>query len=205
MWSPRLGEASPSILDDDALMGAIAQRQPSALAALYDRYAPHVLALCQHILKNRSLAEEVLGDVFWEVWDRSQRYQAERSNARSYLMMLARSRSIDRLRAERPHRQHTVSTPVEDTYTAPAKQRGQGGPLDCAVAIELRQHVMQAMQDLEPAYRQAVHLSFFEGLSHSKIAQQLQQPLGTVKTRIRQGLIRLRDSLRTYYGSEDRS
>lgn len=202
---PGLVEASPSRIDDDALMSAIAQRQPQALAALYDRYAPYVLALCQHILKNRALAEEVLGDVFWEVWDRSQRYRADRSSTRSYLMMLARSRSIDRLRSERPHRERTVSTSMDDADTVATGQPRQPSPLEHVVAVELRQHLTQAMQTLEPDHRHTLHLSFFEGLSHSKIAEQLQQPLGTVKTRIRQGLIRLRDSLRTYYGSEDGS
>jgi RNA polymerase sigma-70 factor (ECF subfamily) len=183
-------------------MEAIAAGNPSALRALYDRHAPAVFALCLRILRDRAEAEEVLGDVFYEAWDRSERFDPDRGSPVSYLMTLARSRALDRLRSRR---RRDLEVPAETADGAPelvAAATVGPAPFDAAVAAEQRGHVRQALAALSAEQRRAVEMNFYDGFSHSEIAARLGEPLGTVKTRIRQGLARLRDSLHIHYGRE---
>jgi len=178
-------------------MDRIAARDSSALAALYDRHASSLLALCVRVLRDRMEAEEVLGDVFWEVWERHDRYSAARGAPVAYLLTLTRSRAVDRLRSRRLRNSRTVG--LEDSTGAEAAASLNADramdPLSDTLLAEQRGRVIQALGSLSGAQRKAVELSFFDGLSHSEIAQDLGEPLGTVKTRIRQGLLQLRKSL----------
>jgi len=179
--------------DDMALMQRVTARDSSALAALYDRHSPLILALCVRVLRDPAEAEEVLGDVFFEAWNRHDRYHPGRGTPLAYLLTLARSRAIDRLRARRLRDARVVATdgPVE-----PAGGVGAAAnPYQDTVAAEQRTKVLAALAGLTGEQRKAVELSFYEGLSHSEIAASLGEPLGTVKTRIRQGLIQLRRAL----------
>jgi RNA polymerase sigma-70 factor (ECF subfamily) len=180
---------------DRQLMAAIARRDPAALERLYRRHAAAVLACCMRVLGDRSEAEEVLGDIFWEVWDRADRYDPSRSSPLVYLMTLSRSRAIDRLR--RLRRRVPVEGDRGDSLDSLPNEVDPGGPspFSDAVAAERRTRVRRALAQLGPAERRVVELSFFHGLTHSEIAERLQEPLGTTKTRIRRGLIRLRDAL----------
>lgn len=180
--------------DDYRLMEAIAARDPNALRALYDRHSPLVFALCLRVLRDRAAAEELLGDVFLEVWQRSARYDATRGNPVAYLVMLARSRAIDRKRA-RPKDQ-----PAALDAEAFGLAGGDAPPSDSVVTAERKAIIARALDELDPVQRQAIECAFYDGLSHSEIADKLDRPLGTVKTWIRQGLIRLRDVLRTVNG-----
>lgn len=182
--------------EDRELMTAIAGRDPDALGELYDRYAPTVFALCLRVLSNPAEAEEVLGDVFFEVWERGERYDAARAAPLAYLLTLGRSRAIDRLRAL--GRRSRVWTEVLDLERAGELCRDPAsdglGFAELALA-ERRARVVQALAILSTAERTAVELSFFHGLTHREIAELLDAPLGTIKTRIRRGLLRLRDEL----------
>ena len=188
-------------MDDPALMAAIAARDPSALSALYDRHGGAMFGLCTRILRDRSEAEETLGDVFLEVWNRPDRYDAARATPIAYLLNLTRSRAIDRLRAVRRRQKGVVEMDAPGAVAGGEAPAADGAsPFESAVSSETRARVQEALDALPPTQRAALELAYFSGLSHSEIAASLGEPLGTVKTRIRQGLIHLRGSLRTLYG-----
>ena len=173
-------------------MQAIARRDRQALSILYDRHGALLLAICRRVLKDAAEAEEVLTDVFFEVWTKADRFDASRGNPLTYLVTLARSRSIDRQRSRASRPKITSDFPDATDQTA----RGPS-PLESMGLAERQTQVKAALSALDPTQREALECAFYDGLSHSEIAAKLNRPLGTVKTYIRQGLIRLRDSLRT--------
>ena len=186
-------------LVDVGLMRAIAAGDREALGGLYDRYAPRLMGLLVRMLGDRSDAEETLAELFFEVWDRADRYDLNRGCVATYLMTLARSRAIDkrRRRAARPDRDPSRVVPVEAADDDPATIAGRT-PLTGVLFDEQARVVRAALDGLEDRQREAIELSFYDGLSHSEIADRLSRPLGTVKTWVRQGLGRMRDSLRKY-------
>jgi RNA polymerase sigma-70 factor (ECF subfamily) len=181
---------------DAALLQAIAGGDAAAFEALYDRYAPILHAFCLRIVRSHADAEAVLSDVFWQVWTQAAKYNPERGSARTYLVTLARSRAIDRWRTTsgRAAREHPIEAEgFEDDRRDGAAER----PERLAMLDEERLLVRQAVRSLGAAQRKALELAFFEGRTHRQIAGDLQLPLGTVKTTIRQGLIKLRRALGT--------
>jgi len=188
------------VQDDLALMSAIAAGDPSALRDLYDRHAGQVLALCLRILRDRAEAEEALGDVFLELWEKADRFRETRGAPLSYLMTVARSRAIDRLRRRQRTGTFVDSHPSLETVAPATPVAADAGPYLDMAASEQKAKIRRALAGLSAAERRAVELSFFDGLSHGEIAKTLQEPLGTVKSRIRQGLLRLRDALGDEYG-----
>jgi RNA polymerase sigma-70 factor (ECF subfamily) len=184
--------------DDLTLMELVAQRDATALDALYLRHASLIFALCLRILRNHAEAEEVLQEVFWELWRSSSRYAAERGSARVYLVQLARSRSLDRVRLRR-RREALLAEAGGPSVVASALggDARESSALQSALAGEQHRQVRAAMCELSESERRALTLSFFDGLSHAEIAAELGEPLGTVKTRIRRALLRLRHVLVT--------
>jgi RNA polymerase sigma-70 factor, ECF subfamily len=166
----------------------------SALARLYDSTNRMVYGLILRIVSNTHTAEEVLLDVYLQIWRKAETYNASKGTVLAWLFTIARSRAIDALRSRA------------------AKESGQQEPLDTAVAAvdrapspeensaisQRRQFVQQCLGELPAEQREAIELAYFRGLSHSEIAAALKQPLGTVKTRVRLGMARLRESLRRY-------
>jgi RNA polymerase sigma-70 factor (ECF subfamily) len=185
--------------DDQALMAAMAAADRSALGELYDRYAPRLLAICLRLLRDRSEAEDVLVEVFWEIWERARRYEPRRASPLTYLTTVARSRALDRLRR---HRHEARALAATQSWAALAQDCAPEarGPLADTLAQEQRRRVRLALDTLAPTQRQVVELSFLDGLSHQEIAERLGAPLGSVKTWIRKGLLHLRDVLRLQYG-----
>ncbi len=177
--------------DDYELMAAIARRERDALSALYDRHSPFLLAICRRVLRDGSEAEDVLTDIFFEVWSKADRFDPTRGSPLTYLVTLSRSRAIDRRRA-RAARPNITSDYTDAAATADLA----ADPLETMNLSERQAQVRRALSDLDAVQREALECSFYEGLSHSEIARKLNRPLGTVKTYIRQGLIRLRESLR---------
>jgi RNA polymerase sigma-70 factor, ECF subfamily len=174
--------------DDLACMQGLAARDSGALERLYQRHSPLVYALALRMLGNRAEAEELLVDVFWELWDRAPRYDAERSRPLTYLIQLTRSRAIDRLRS-RPK----LSTIALDTPAGLLPVITENDPSAELVREERQAQVRRALGTLNLAQRQVVECAYFDGLSHTEIAAKLQQPLGTVKAHMRQGLVKLRE------------
>jgi RNA polymerase sigma-70 factor (ECF subfamily) len=178
--------------DDWALMQAIAAGDRAAVSSLYDRHASLLLALCQRVLRDGTEAEDVLSEIFFEVWRKADRFDASRGTPLTYLTTLTRSRAIDRKRSRdsRPKIASDFTDAVSETAPSPT-------PLQSVDLQEQCQQVRQAMAVLDASQREVLECAFYDGLSHSEIAEKLNRPLGTVKTYIRQGLIRLRESLRT--------
>lgn len=176
-------------------MRAIARGETRALEQFYDRHGAVVLAICVRILRDRAEAEDVLEEVFWEIWARRDRYDAARATPFSYLMTLARSRALDRLRFRR--RREGVWRELHEADGAGSAAGGSpaADPSEDAIATQRRVAIDRALGELPLPSRRAVEMNFFEGLSHREIAERLGDPLGTVKTRIRQGLLSLRKAL----------
>ena len=154
--------------------------------ALYARYAGMVCAVLQRILRDRQAAEEILQDIFYQLWCGASRFDAERGSLPAWLVVIARNRAISRLRRREPF---TGDPLFETTAVCPVN-------LETAAARqEMLYRVQTAMDGLPKEQRAAVELAFFEGMTHSEIARHTGDPLGTVKTRLRAGLETLRRTL----------
>ena len=177
-------------LADQSALGRITRGDHGALAELYDRHARLVFSLALRILQNRADAEDVVQEVFTQVWSQAARYDTARGAVAAWMLMMARSRALDRLRA-RSLRPETVSEPrvVEEVADANARQDLQ------LLSAEQVESLQGALNALPVAQRVALELAYYEGLTHAEIADRLSEPLGTVKTRIRQAVIKLRESL----------
>jgi RNA polymerase sigma-70 factor (ECF subfamily) len=176
-----LAALEPRPDDLGGLIERTANGEEAALAALYDATASLVNGLALRVLGDRGSAEEVTGDVYLQVWRQAVRYDGTRGAPLAWLLTLTRSRAIDRLRTG-------------------ASQRARTAPIEAALRVasavrQRRQVVRSALTHLPAEQRRAIELAYFEGLSHSEIAATLGEPLGTVKTRVRLGMIRLRESL----------
>ena len=181
-----------SRLDDASLMSLIARAQEAALAHLYDRYNRLVFSLALAIVHDRPTAEEITLDVFMRVWQKAGLYQADKSKVSTWLTHITRNHAIDilRRRAVRPEQQ-AVEWDDELTRT------GYSGnsPADSAEDSIHRERIRTALARLPSDQRQTLFLAYFEGYSQSQIAETLRQPLGTIKTRMRLALQKLREFL----------
>jgi RNA polymerase sigma-70 factor (ECF subfamily) len=161
-----------------------------AFERFYDLYAPVVYALVRRIVREPADAAEVLQDVFWEAWEAAGRYDPERGSVEAWLIVRARTRAIDRLRAVR-RKGVALSASAGSSQVAPVDPAPSPGDLAAD-----RLEVAAALGALPEAERRVLELAYWEGLTQTEIAERLGQPLGTVKTRIRQALGRLRDIVR---------
>ena len=174
--------------NDIELLQAIVARDEAALAELYDRYRVILFGLLMRILNNREEAEDVLQEVFLQVWRRAADFDENRGRPFTWLVTLARSRGIDRLRnlaARERVAQAGAREPSEEVSDAVAD----------AFRSEQRGLVTSALSQLPEEQKRALMLAYFDGLTQSEIATKLEAPLGTVKTRMRAGLIKLRELL----------
>jgi RNA polymerase sigma-70 factor (ECF subfamily) len=171
-----------------ALVQKIAAGDQLALHELYDRAHRVVFTLILRITANRESAEELTIDVFHDVWRRASRYDAENGTVLGWIMNQARSRAIDRLRFESRKKRS------QDGDGQPAAEEA-ADPLDVLKLREQGELLRAALALLTPDERQAIEATFFAGLTHAEAAARLNHPLGTIKTRIRSGLHKLRDAL----------
>jgi len=182
--------AAESRQADQATLGRIARGDQSAFADLYDRHARLVYSLALRILQERADAEDVVQEVFAQVWDQAGRYDASRGSVAAWMLMLARSRAIDRLRARRARPESAAAADDPESVVDVAAAQ------DLALlSAEQTARLQRALAELPEAQRTALELAYYEGLTHAEVAARLAQPLGTVKTRIRQAVIKLRESL----------
>ena len=177
--------------EDQQLLASISGRKREALEALYDRYANAVYSQAMHMLRDSGAAEEATQDVFFNVWRRASSYRAERGSVRAWLFSIAHHRTIDELRRRR--REQTRLQFGVDLNNRPSD--GGDDPLEYTKAQFERGRVQDALHTLRPEQREVVVLAYFGGLTHSEIAKRLEQPLGTVKTRMRLALKKLREVL----------
>ncbi len=181
-------QPEPAQLDDVNLLHAIAQRDEAALASLYDRYRLILFGLLVRILGSREEAEDILQEVFIQVWRRAADFDQQRGKPFTWLVTLARSRAIDRLRQLSSRERLAIATAQE----APPEASDAAGD---AYRSEQREIVAGALAQLPEDQRQVLLLGYFEGLTQTEIASRLGAPLGTVKTRMRSGMIKLRELL----------
>ncbi len=169
-------------VSDADLMARLSAGDQAALGDMHDRYAGLVYAACLRILRDPTAAEEAMSDAFIDLWRRASTWDERRGSLATWLLVLARSRSIDRLR--RRDLSSVGDAAEEQIETDP------GAPL---VQDEERRAVLQLMATLVPEQRRSLELAYWGGLSQSEIATQLERPLGTIKTWIRDGLMQLRE------------
>jgi len=175
---------------DAALVRRLLQRDVSAFEELYDRHSRIVFALIQRILQQASTSEEVVQDVFLALWRNATQYDQSRGPFVPWLLTLARNRALDqlRLKSERQRRREEQTEELPPAVTMPDFE----GSLD---EQRRAKRVRELMASLNPQQKRAIELAYFEGLSHSEIANALKEPLGTVKSWIRNGLLRLKEGL----------
>jgi RNA polymerase sigma-70 factor, ECF subfamily len=191
---PDDGKAAPHREAGDAAdfeaIRRVARGDGEALAALYDRHSRAIYSLVLRVLGDTREAEEVVQDVFAQAWRQASRYDTSRGAVVAWLLMMARSRAIDRLRARRG-----LPAAAGDNESAlGVLSDPSAGPERAALTAERCTRVRQALESLPLVQRLAIELAFFEGLTHVEIADRLELPLGTIKTRIRLGLMKLKDA-----------
>jgi RNA polymerase sigma-70 factor, ECF subfamily len=179
--------ATPSREDWADLIARTAAGDRDSFARLFDATSPYVNGLARRILVDREAAEEVVMEVYVQAWQQSARYERSRGAPLSWLLNLTRSRAIDRLRA-RASREREVEDPLEEE---PIDFDPSADPEEHFLIAERRQRVRAALERLSAEERKVIELAYFGGRSHTEIAALLELPLGTVKTRIRLGLLRL--------------
>jgi RNA polymerase sigma-70 factor (ECF subfamily) len=180
-------------LEDRRLIGLIAQGDEAALGALYDRYVRLVFSLVLHIVGGRAIAEEVTLDVFTQVWQKAASYREERGQVNTWLTSMARYRAIDRLR-RRDARPEGHAVALDTAYVD--GQSAHGNPEATTSDALQRQRVRQALAELPEEQQEVLALAYFGGYSQRQIAALLDLPLGTVKTRVRLAMDKLRFLLR---------
>lgn len=173
-------------LQDEALIGRVAGGDRQALAALYDRYERLVFSLAVRVLRDPHLAEEVVQDVFLRVWQRAAQFEGSRGRFSSWLLHMTHNLAVDRIRQARGAR--LMETPAP----APAAEAVAGAAADVADQALLACQVQEALAGLSQDQREALHLAYFHGLTHAEIARQTRSPVGTVKSRLYHGLLKLR-------------
>jgi RNA polymerase sigma-70 factor (ECF subfamily) len=173
---------------DAALIHKITQRDEAALVALYDRYAGMLSSVLNRILRDNQAAEEILQDIFYQLWCSSSRFDPERGSLPGWLLVIARNRAISRLRRHNPAAGEEI---LENTVVMPCDLESN------AAQQQLLTRVKGALESLPKEQRAAVELAYFEGMTHSEIAERTGDPLGTVKTRLRSAIETLKRNLQS--------
>jgi RNA polymerase sigma-70 factor (ECF subfamily) len=178
--------------EDEALVRRMADGDDQALGVLYDRWHSVVHGVVGRMLRHAEDVEDVVEETFWQAWRQASRFDRTRGAVQTWLLTIARSRALDRVRALRRRREE----PLEgDDGQVVVQQAAEGDPGADAEASERRRIVEAALTGLPPEQREALELGYYGGLSQTEIAERTGQPLGTVKTRMRLALQKLRSQL----------
>ena len=172
------------------LIQQVAQQDREAFSQLYDRCSSLVFSLAMRMLRVRSDAEDLLQEVFVQVWRQAQNYSAERGSPEAWIINIARSRAIDKIRSIRRMEKSFVLT--DD----PARAESSENVETAAASSEAKLAMNSALANLPEAQRKVLEMAYFDGLTQTEIAARLKEPLGTVKTRMRSGIQRLREIVR---------
>jgi len=186
-----MSEETKAEKEDRELIRRMASRDADALDAFYERHNRVAFGLIVRIVTNWADAEDVLADVFWQVWQQSSRYDSSRGKPIAWLLTIARTRAIDCLRNSSRHSAKSAELHAEHE---PAKPK----EMDVFILADTREAVQEALRSLSEQQRIPIEMAYFQGMSHTEIAAALNQPLGTVKDRIRTGITHLRQKLKAY-------
>jgi RNA polymerase sigma-70 factor (ECF subfamily) len=167
----------------ETLLVQIAGGTQAAFGALYDEISPRVFGLIRRLLVDHAQSEEVTQEVFLEIWQNASRYEPSKGGASTWILTMAHRRAVDRIRSSQSGRDRDVKIGIRDYVS------------DYDNVADTVETVKEAMSQLTELQRQAVTLAYYGGYSHSEVAAMLSVPIGTVKTRLRDGMIRLRDEL----------
>ena len=178
---------------DASLMERVLQRDSAALETLYNRYGRPIYSLVLRISQQPGSAEEIVQDVFLQLWRNAKQYQAVRGPLEPWLFTVARNRALDFLRLKREKQRRREDSTDFDLPPSAVVQPDPEGEMDQSRRAE---KVRMLMNSLPEPQRRAIELAFFEGMTHSEISAAIGEPLGTVKSWIRSGLLRLRESLK---------
>jgi RNA polymerase sigma-70 factor (ECF subfamily) len=173
----------------EELMTAASRGDERAFAQLYDQTAPRVYGMVLRVVRDPAQAAEVAQDIYLEVWRQSARFDGDKGSVLPWLLMIAHRRAVDRVRSAQS------SMVRDDKYALLHAERPYDSVSEQVQTSLDAQRVRRVLDDLTPAQREAVTLAYFGGYTHTEVAELLKVPLGTVKTRIRDGLIRMRDGL----------
>jgi RNA polymerase sigma-70 factor (ECF subfamily) len=179
--------------EDVALIRRMCDADETALGALYDRWARSLYSLVFHLLKDADEAEDVVEETFWQAWRKASSYEPSRGAVSTWLLTIGRRRALDRLRARSRRKEDSTQTGVLADIASSASD-----PLQMVENSERRSSVLNALRELPDEQREVLELGYFRGLSQSEIADTTGQPLGTVKTRMRLAMQKLREPLSMY-------
>lgn len=182
----------PGATLDATLVRRMAEGDEHALGALYDRWHPLVHAVVLRIVRQRDDVDDVVEDVFWQAWRQADRFQAARGSVQTWLLTIARSRALDKVRARERRREEPIDG---ESGSIIVQLAADGDPSMDAESADRRRFVLAAMTELPAEQREALELGYFAGLSQSEIAERTGVPLGTIKTRMRLAMLKLRERL----------
>ena len=188
-----LKENAHNRLNDEQLMQQISYRDLEAFRVLYDRYGDLVYSTALRIVRDVQLAQDMVQEIFLKIWRKPESYVAERGRFATWLISIARNRAVDEIRSRKRRYRHETASPEQQGRELPASD--QDDPALTAELADQRRLVLAALAELPPEQRRVIELAYFGGLTQQEIAQRLSQPLGTVKTRIRLGMQKLRVAL----------
>ena len=187
-------------LRDDELMERVCTRDLAAFEHLYDRYGDLVHSVVMRVVGDRYIAEDVTQDVFLRVWRKPEQFDLDRGKFTTWLLSIARNRSIDERRSRgRRLRHEAMPSPAEEEDPLLSVSDETEDPAQASVVADDQRAVRAALATLPPEQRLAIQLAYFGGMTQQEIANQLGQPLGTVKTRIRLGMQKMRGTLEPHY------
>jgi len=186
-------ETGHTELDDEELMQRLAYRDLWAFRALYDRYGNLVYSAALRVLRDPQVAEDMVQEIFFRIWRKPDSYVAQRGRFATWLTSVTRNRAVDEIRSRGRRFRYETASPEEQERELPAPDTND--PALTAELADQRRLILAALAQIPAEQRQIIELAYFGGLTQQEIAERLSQPLGTVKTRIRLGMQKLRAAL----------
>lgn len=180
---------------DRELMRRIASKDPEALGLLYDHYNKLLFGLLRSILKKTEEAEDILQEVFTSIWEKAHQFDTERGTPYTWIVSLTRNKGIDRLRSKVYKEQKKQDAVIDDDESFFPLFSEENNPLENTILSDRAKRVYAALEKLSEKQRTVIQVAYFDGLSQSEISEEMNIPLGTVKTRMRDGMIKLRELL----------
>ena len=189
--APSYSNVNGSNAEDAALIRRMVDADETALGALYDRWVRSLYSLALHLLRDPDEAEDVVEETFWQAWRKAGSYEPSKGAVSTWLLTIGRRKALDRLRARKRNREDTIDG--ESSFDdLPSRSPD---PASETEGSELREHIRAALNELPQEQREVLELGYFSGLSQAEIAEATGQPLGTIKTRMRLAMQKLRGPL----------